>query len=166
MTGGYRIRLYQPSDLAQVMALFSASVHKLAADAYSAAQRQAWAPESPDVEPWAQLLDKDRVWVAETDGQLAGFIALDPSPTGDCAENTGMVDMLYCHPDHARRSVASALYQILETQARTLNLAALQTHASEIARPFFARQGFSVIAHEEVKRNGALLGRYRMGKTL
>lgn len=45
----FALRAYQASDLAALVALFTASVQGLAAAQYDAAQRLAWAPVQADL---------------------------------------------------------------------------------------------------------------------
>jgi putative acetyltransferase len=152
-----KIRAYRPADLAAVVELFGASIHVLAARDYDAAQRAAWAPAEPDLGEWSGRLIGQMTLVAEVGVELSGFIA--------CSDD-GHIDLLYTSPSHARRGVASALYQDAERQLREAGATELVTEASLVAAPFFARQGFRVEEEQKVVRRGIEFRRYRMKKTV
>ncbi|MBM3548079.1 MAG: GNAT family N-acetyltransferase [Alphaproteobacteria bacterium] len=151
------IRRYVPADLDAVMDLFRESVRRVAIRDYSEAQVQAWAPDVPDRERWAERRASRPTWIAEIDGRLAGFADLEPD---------GHVDMMYVHPDHQGRGVANALMKTVESEAARLGLGRLYTEASITAKPFFERKGFRVIAPQTVSLRGMDFINYRMEKPL
>lgn len=151
------LRAYRDTDLAAVVALFTAAVHQGAADHYDDAQRAAWAPRPPDLEHWRQRLAADQVLLAEADDDLGGFIGY---------RDDGYIEFLFTAPSQLRRGVAARLYDAAEARLRRLGVTALFTEASRVARPFFLRQGFVVEAEERVGRNGVTLQRFRMRKSL
>lgn len=153
----WTVRPYRADDLTSVLAVFRASVHALGAPAYDAAQRAAWAPEALDTEAWARRLGALEVLVADADPGLRGFVAW----TAD-----GYLDLLYVAPDAARQGVATALYAEVEASLRAAGVEGIETDASDIARPFFARQGFVWIRTNRVERRGETLRNHRMRKPL
>jgi putative acetyltransferase len=151
-----KVRPYEEADLESVVRLFTASVHGLAADHYDAKERAAWAPESPDLEAWRSKLGKLDVLVAEgDDGKLLGFIG---------CEGDGHVDLLFTAPEHARKGVASGLYQGAEAQLATSGVMTLYAEVSLVARPFFESQGFQLVKKQVVERAGVPLTRFAMRK--
>jgi putative acetyltransferase len=74
-------------------------------------------------------------------GHLAAFIDLQPD---------GHIDRLFCAPEAAGRGVASRLF----------------TEASELARRFLERKGFTVPERQDMIVRGAPIHNYRMAKTL
>lgn len=152
-----RTRPYTDGDLEAVAALFTASIHALAVDAYDDEQRAAWAPRPPNLAEWRSRLSGLQVLVAEADGALAGFIAF----TDD-----GRIDLLYTAPAAARRGVASALYREAEKHLAAAGVTALRTEASLVAAPFFARQGFAVVETQCVIRRGVAFQRHALQKAL
>jgi putative acetyltransferase len=151
------IRLYQPSDLASLIALFRETVRKINGRDYSDQQVQAWAPDEIDPRQWMQRFQTKAVRVAELDGAPVGFVAL---------ARDGQIDMLYVHVDHQGQGIASALLGSAEAWARTRGLARLFTEATITARPFFERRGFRVIAPHRVVRRALEFINYRMDKLL
>lgn len=149
------LRPAAPTEVPALAALFTASVHALAAAYYTPEQLAAWAPQPPDLAGWRQRLSALRTLVAEADGQLAGFIAYAVD---------GHIDLLFVAPEHARSGVASRLYTAAEQALRGLGVKTLRTEASEAARGFFARHGFEVLELQEAVRGGQRLRRYAMRK--
>ncbi len=74
--------------------------------------------------------------------------------------------MLYVHKDHQGRGVATALLAALEARAREAGLTRLTTNASRIAKPFFLRRGFTLLASQRVERRGVEIENFRMEKAL
>jgi putative acetyltransferase len=150
-------RPYQPSDLSQVIEVYTASIRCLAAPFYTAEELAAWAPAVPDVVRWQQRLAPLHTIIAEHEGILAGFASYD---------HDGHLDLLYTHPDFARRSVATRLYFHVESALRTLGVWRVFTEASLAARPFFEHHGFELDTEELVECRGAHLRRFAMHKQL
>lgn len=152
-----QIRQYETSDLADVVSLFTISVHELANTQYDAAQREAWAPRTPDLASWQARLRTLHVQLAIDEGRPAGFIGYDDS---------GHIDLLFTAPTRARCGVASQLYARAERSMRAAGAVMLTTEASELARPFFARHDFALVETQIVQRHGVSLQRYAMRKVL
>ena len=153
----WRTRPYQRDDLTAILALFSASIHVLAATHYTHAQRRAWAPGEPDRDAWQARLLGQTTRLGEVDGALAGFIAYTQA---------GHIDLLYTAPAHARRGIASALYDEAESEARRLGAQRLVAEASLVATPFFERKGFRIVEVQDVVRGGIPFRRHGMWKDL
>lgn len=150
-----RIRAFHPDDLEPVAALFTAAVHTLAAPHYSAAQLTAWAPIPPDPEWWRGRLADTQTLVMEADGRLGGFVSFTPD---------GYLDMLFTHPDFARRGIARQLYLQAESILAGSGARVITTHASLAARDFFESLGFRVEQEECVECRGSRLRRFAMSK--
>ena len=95
--------------------------------------------------------------VAERDGRLAGFVGY---------ELDGHIDMLFTAPRCARAGVASRLHDAAERVLQAAGVTELFTEASDVARPFFERQGYVVVERESVVARGVRLERQRMRKRL
>lgn len=88
-----------------------------------------------------------------------------PLAYGDL-EPDGHIDHLYCRPDAAGTGVTAALYQALEAAARARGIARLHTEASEPARRFFLKQGFTVVSRNDFEVAGVAIHNWRMEKRL
>ena len=146
------IRKFEFADADGCADLFYRAVHEGAAAKYSADQRCAWVPVRPDAAQFAAKLGAQRCFVAD-DGAIQGFMSLT---------DEGYLDMAYVHPTQRGTGLAGQLYAAVLNQAHNLRLRRLTTHASLLARPFFARHGWEVDAPEEIERNGVLIPRFRM----
>jgi len=155
------IRPYREGDAAGCGALFHRAVHEGAAGHYSAEQRAAWAPYPvlpPDVEArFDQRLSGQITWVAEEDGSIEGFMSL---------RQDGYVDYAYVAPERMGTGLAGELYKKIKASARKLSLNRLTTEASHLARPFFERRGWELMAAQHVERQGVLIPNFKMKKDL
>jgi len=151
------IRAYHPDDAATLFAIFVEAVRIGAADHYTPAQRLAWAPDTDMAEDWPSKLASLDTHVAEEGGEIAGFMAATPQ---------GYIDLAFVRPRWMGRSVAQALYDCILERAFGNKLTHLTTHASLLARPFFARQGWQVDTTEKIDRNSEVLMRFAMSVKL
>lgn len=154
---GMIIRDYRPDDLTALIDLFRGSVRSVARRDYSDRQVLAWAPDIIDSEGFAMRCTAKPTWVAEINGQIAGFADLEPN---------GHVDMLYVHAGHQAKGVARALLAHIENVAMRRSLDRLYTEASITARTAFERRGFQIIVEQTVTVRGEAFVNYRMEKSL
>lgn len=153
----FTLRDYRVADLEALVELFGAAVHRLGVADYDLAQRQAWAPAHADLSAWQARLATLELLIAEDNRQLVGFIGF----TRD-----GHIDLLFTAPRHARQGVATALYAAAQMRMQAAGATSAFTEASLTARPFFARQGFSVEQAQTVARGAVTLQRFAMRKPL
>ncbi|MBP2487699.1 putative acetyltransferase [Rhizobium leguminosarum] len=104
---------------------------------------------------WAERRISRPAWIAEFDGQPAGFSDL----TGD-----GCLDMMFVHPEFQGLGIASHLLSRVEGEALKLGFSRIYTEASRTARPFFERKGFRVITKQIVEKRGQGLENFLMEK--
>jgi putative acetyltransferase len=154
-----RIRDYRPEDAPALAELFHAAVHEIAGIHYSAEQIGAWVPAIPDPEFYRARAADGRVILVATDCNDA------PVAYGDLEAN-GHIDHLYCRPDFAGTGVTSSLYGRLEEAARQRGIRLLTVEASEPARSFFLKHGFTVAERREFPIRDVLIHNYRMEKRL
>lgn len=153
------IRTYQPRDAAGVADVFYRSVHEVALSDYTAEQVTAWVPGRWDAEQEHRRSGDGRLVLvaAAKPGHAVAFIDLEPD---------GHIDRLFCAPEAAGQGVASRLYDAIETTARAQGIERLFTEASEPARRFFERKGFTVLERQDKILRGVPIHNYRMAKTL
>jgi putative acetyltransferase len=146
-----------PADVPLLAELFRASVEELGADDYSEAQREAWAAAADDEEEFGERLRRELTLVATLDGAAIGFAAL--------ADNS-RIDMLYVHPAATGQGVGAMLGDALEKLAAVRGTSELSVDASDSARGFFERCGFSAKTRNTVALGGEWLANTTMVKPL
>jgi putative acetyltransferase len=153
------IRSYERRDAADVADVFYRSVREVALSDYTAEQVNAWVPARWDAEQEHRRSGDGRLVLVAADesGHVVAFIDL---------EQDGHIDRLYAAPEAAGRGVASPLYDAIETAAREQGIKRLFTEASELARRFFERKGFTVLERQDMILRGVPIHNYRMAKTL
>ena len=159
-----RLRPYDPQRKGEDAALydiFFEAARTGARDHYTDAQRRAWVPHRNMPNGWAGKLAQMQTWVAEVENEVAGFMALREDSQSD-----GYIDLAFVRPRWMGRGVAQALYGIILERAHAGGLTRLTTHASHLARPFFARVGWRVDYPETVEKDGEALERFAMSLEL
>lgn len=125
--------------------------------AYSAEQRQAWAPEPRSGADWYDRLRTQAIFVAEDDGTIVGFMSL---------ADRGYLDLAFIRPDNQGTGLFRRLFQELQTFAQKSDVNRLRVHASVMAQPAFSAMGFHIVREETVELGGRSFQRFEMIKTL
>lgn len=149
------IRPAVAGDAEALLALFRESVRGLGAGLYPPEALEAWIT-GLDEARLRNLLRTTRVLAAELDGELAGFCALD----------SDLLEMLYVHPRHAHKGVATVLLAAIETEALRQGADTLSVRVSLAAQPFFKARGFLMVRGLEVVRSGVEIFCFQMEKRL
>lgn len=137
-----QIRSFVPEDAPALAELTIAAIAMIGLRAYSPKQVLSWAARHPGAPRFLEsAATGDWILVA-----LPGNGAEDSGPAAYVLlERDGHLDMLYCHPDHAGKGLATALLAAVEAKAQGAGIARLYTEASELARPVFERAGFTLL---------------------
>ena len=154
------IRRFRDSDIEAIEGLFFDTVHTVNLGDYTKAQVDAWAPEHLRPERRHNLGESLREhisYVAEIGSAIVGF--------GDLRQS-GYLDRLFTHKDHQRQGIATALADVLEMEAKALDLTAVTTDASITARPFFEHRGYQLVRAQTIERFGVELQNFHMVKHL
>jgi len=151
------IREYRESDAAVLANLYYESVRQGTRKYYSREQREAWAPSVPDTQKFASRLAKMTVLVAEDETGVVGFMTVD---------KTGYIDLAFVRPDRIGTGVASEIYKRIEMASKESGQTRLFSNASELAKPFFEKHGWTVCRTQQVERHGAKMTNYRMEKRM
>jgi len=152
-----QIRLAHCGDMAGLGHLWHTAVHQGAHGAYDDAQRRAWSPAPKSATAMRQRLAGQAVYVAEDERGLAGFFTLRPD---------GELDMAYVRPDRKGDGLAKRLLDAVIAQGRCWGLEKLTVQASHIARRFFEKHGWTLIATQTVHPNGVAMENHRMERML
>lgn len=151
---------FRDIDLEDVVTLFYETIHSVNSKDYSQEQLDVWAPyDEKDIkkETWKDSLNENITYVAKINDKIVGFSDLTHS---------GHLDRLFVHKDYLGKGIASALVNMLESEARKLKILEIDTEASITAKPFFERLGYKTICLQTVELKGVKLTNYQMVKKI
>jgi GNAT superfamily N-acetyltransferase len=118
-------------------------IEALAALHYRCRNEMAYLPPMPEehIGRVAEgIRELDEVWVAEANGRLAGYLAIDYSETNDWET----LERLYVEPDQQGRGIGAALLdKAKELRPGGLHLWVFQKNDG--ARRFYERHGFGLV---------------------
>ncbi len=162
----YALRRFRTSDAPALVEPTLAAIRALGTQAYTSEQFAAWAARNTEPDRFVERVrDGADIIIATDSGNRPVAYALLK-----CDIRGAHLDMLYCHPDHARRGLAARPLAKAEERARNLALDRLFTEASELARPTFERAGYSVLNRRdfniEHQGRGVPIHNYAMEKRL
>jgi len=151
------LRPLLPADVPLLAEIFRASIEELTADDYTEAQQEAWASTANDEEEFGARLAAELTLVATFGGAAVGFAAL--------ADNI-RIDMLYVHPAAAGQGAGAMLCDALEKLAAGRGSKEVSVEASDSARGFFEKRGFTGRTRNSVMLGGEWLANTTMVKPL
>lgn len=120
-------------------------------------KRRAWGGSTINLDDWKDSLKDLTGFVAEEDGEPTGFMTID---------KTGYVDLAFVLPSAAGRGIGGALLTAVENWGKEHGVTRLTTAASLAARPFFEKHGWLTAHEEEIDRQGVVLRRSQMRKSI
>lgn len=147
------IRKATPEDLEELQALFVNTITSTCAKDYSTKQIEAWTSSIGNIDRWNRLILNQYTIVADFEGVIVGFAALDDSD---------YLDFLYVHTDHQRKGIATQLYDALKLESLREGSYKLHADVSLSARPFFESKGFEMESENKKDINGIEILNYRM----
>jgi putative acetyltransferase len=151
------LRPMLPTDASFLAEIFRASIEELTAEDYSPAQQEAWASVADDEGEFAAKLAGELTLVATFGGAAIGFAAL--------AENK-RIDMLYVHPTATGQGAGAMLCDAIEKLATARGAKELTVDASDTARGFFEKRGYTANSRNTVTVAGEWLANTTMVKPL
>jgi len=128
------LRPFLPDDASLLREIFRDSIEELTADDYTAAQQEAWASVADNVSDFGKKLAGQLTLVATLEGSPVGFASLD---------GKDKIDMLYVHPAAVGQGVGATLVDALEKLAAGRGVVKLVVDASDSARGFFEKRGYT-----------------------
>ena len=151
------LRPFLPADAPLLREIFRDSVEQLTAEDYNETQREAWASAVDDAAIFGKKLSGQLALVATMEGSPVGFASL---------AGKDKVDMLYVHPAAAGQGVGSMLIDALEKLAGGRGALKLSVDASDTARGFFEKRGYTAQQRNSVSVGGEWLANTTMQKQL
>ena len=140
--------------------MFYETVHSVNSKDYSQSELEAWAPrdeKESKIKLWKESLGQNITFVAKVNDKVVGF--------SDLTHN-GHLDRLYVHKDYQGQGIATDLVDMLESEAKKLNLLEIDTEASITAMPFFEHRGYKIVCSQTVERKGVKLTNFKMKKNI
>ncbi|WP_190294877.1 GNAT family N-acetyltransferase [Marinobacter sp. R17] len=153
-TTHFAIRRFRPEfDCAAIGALYSQSIIEQGATSYEPDVIEVWRQWGESTQAIALTLSQGQTLIAQHSGRIAGFAQRQPHDH---------INMLYTHPDFARRGIASALLEELLISARRDGVRELSADASRVSRPLFEKHGFKAGEAEWIERENLRIERFPM----
>jgi len=146
-----------PTDVPLLAEIFRAAIEELAADDYSKTQQEAWASTADDEEAFGVKLARELTLVATYGGAAVGFASL---------AGNRRIDMLYVHPAAAAQGAGAMLCDALEKLAGASGAKDITVDASDAARGFFEKRGYSAQSRNTISLGGEWLANTTMIKLL
>ncbi|GHT24023.1 hypothetical protein FACS189430_08240 [Bacteroidia bacterium] len=136
------IRKYQPSDVEQLIDLFTQTVHKVSCSYYSPAEVEAWAPSTPvDTAYWDNYFSTRFTLIDQRDDEIVGF--------GCLSESRNVVDMLFTHHAHQNEGIGAAIIDALEAEALRGGQHEMFLTTSATAWHFYQKRGYQYFKSEK-----------------
>lgn len=152
-----KLRKATTKDIPAILELFKLTITKVNSQDYTPEQIEVWTQSVKNTERWQQRIEMQFFLLVETDDQLVGIGSITA---------TGYLDMMYVHPDFQRMGIAQTLLEALTSYAESQEAVAITSDVSITARPFFEKNGFTVLQKQENERQGQILVNYKMEKRL
>jgi len=149
------IRKYVEQDAKTTWLLFFNTIRNINKQDYNQAQLQAWAPELMDLFIWNKRMSDIEPFIAEIDGKIVGYADL---------QNDGLIDHFFCHQDHLRQGVGSALMLHILHTGREKKIKYYFSQVSITAKPFFEHFGFKVVKQQLAEVGEQVLTSFYMEK--
>jgi putative acetyltransferase len=131
------VRQAVQADSEAIGCVYVSAIRELANTHYTAEQIEAWAG-SRRPEYSQQMIEAGRMYIAECDGEVAGY--------GIIELETKQVQAVYVSPHHARKGVGTAVLLALEQAAVLAGIDTLRLTASLNAVGFYQKAGYLEVA--------------------
>ncbi|MDR6923309.1 GNAT family N-acetyltransferase [Chryseobacterium sp. 2987] len=152
-----KIREGNNNDLAKMKQLFTDTITHICKKDYDDVQIEAWKLGAENEIRWQKVMENQYVLIAESNGEITGFISLDQG---------NYIDFLFVHKDYQNQGIAFQLYQLIEHEAIKQEKTFMTADVSKTAKPFFEKMGFSIVREQSVPVRGVELTNYKMEKKL
>jgi putative acetyltransferase len=152
-----KLRNYTPPDAEGLVEVYRDAARVLGRQAYTDEQTRVWAMHPEDLEQFRSALSEGFAICAVVDGSPVAFGELNP---------VDHIAYLYCHSAYSRRGFGSAILARLEEYAKSNLAPAIRVEASCVARLFFERFGYRIVAEERPIRHRVEFLRFKMEKEL
>ncbi|WP_148863348.1 GNAT family N-acetyltransferase [Marinobacter fonticola] len=154
----FDVRRFRPEfDCSAIGTLYQTSIENLARADYEPEALAAWCQWGKNTHGIGLTLNRGQTLIAQYSGRIAGFAQRQPKTH---------INMLYIHPDFARRGIGKALVEELALTAKREGVMRLTVNASRTSRGLFEKAGFIGSAPEWVERENVKIERFPMSLEL
>lgn len=154
----YHIRPLTEADIPEMQSLFRSTVLFINTKDYTQEEAEDWASCGDSVERWKTHLSNHQfVGAFNTDNKMVGYSSMNKD---------GYLHSMFVHKDWQGKGIASLLLTEVENMARQFGVTRITSEVSLTARPFFEKQGYSVIKSQKAKANQLELTNFVMQKLL
>lgn len=153
------IRRFRDEDAQTMSVIYRRAVQEIAPKAYGPKQVAVWTGLEPSPARFAELMNDGRSCLVAVDDKD------QPVAFGD-VERDGHIDYLYASPDVAGTGIVTTLYAALEAEAKSQDIGKLYSEASELAKSFLLKQGFTVVERRDFEVNGVPIHNFAVEKRL
>ena len=150
-----KLRKATTKDIPAILELFKLTITKVNSQDYTPEQIEVWTQSVKNIERWQQRVEMQFFLLVEAENQLVGIGSIT---------STGYLDMMYVHPDFQRMGIAQTLLEALTSYAESQEAVAITSDVSITARPFFEKNGFTVLQRQDNERQEQILVNYKMEK--
>lgn len=155
------LRRFEEKDAAALNAIYHDTIHNVNKHDYTPEELEAWAATAPyteesrikDIKRW----NKINPFVAAIGDVPVGFAEL---------EDEGHINCFYVHHAYQGKGAGTILLSACEQEAKRLGFSRLYAEVSITAKPFFLKNGFTVIRPNLSETRGMFLKNYVMEKML
>ena len=147
------IQLAQKEDIPMLLEVFESSIKTIASKDYSPAEIKEWLKSTKNYSRWESLISEQVVFMVVKENKTVGFGSL---------KNSDYIDFMYVHGQHQKQGIAQSILDALLQKAKDQGTRIITSDVSHTARPFFEKNGFSVVHQNENKRGTEVLVNFKM----
>ncbi len=135
-----KVDCYKSGKETELWEVFYTAIRLGCTEQYSEEQLQAWAPDDLDQNIFVEKMRAIKPFIASLNGKVVGYADL---------QEDGYIDHFFVHGRYQAQGVGVALmHRILE---KGESFPRLYSNVSETAKPFFEKQGFSVVREQLIE---------------
>ncbi|MCO4819164.1 MAG: GNAT family N-acetyltransferase [Bacteroidetes bacterium] len=153
----YTIQEATINDIPALIEVFKSSIKAAATQDYTTDQIPEWLRSAKNGKRWTELVEQQIVITLHRNNTIVGFISL---------KDKKYIDFVYVHGNHQKKGVAQILMDELIKTAKKQGQSTISSDVSYTARPFFEKNGFTVIRQNKNKRGDEVLVNFKMVLTL
>ncbi|MCK8480140.1 GNAT family N-acetyltransferase [Psychroserpens algicola] len=157
MIDDIEIREATLDDIPEITSIFRDTVRAVNSRDYNEKQIEVWASGADDIDKWEERIKRFYFIVAHVGDTIVGFSYLTKGY---------YLDGLFVHKDFQRRTIASKLLRIIESQVSINGFEVIKSDVSITALPFFDSHFYEVEKKQKKSHKGMVFENYIVYKEL